>query len=81
MPFLYGRRMVRRDFLDENIFSASVPTTVLVAREGGMGKTRYLINAEAALRDKYSTVTTTYGRALAQYSESNGFSTSSRGAI
>lgn len=38
-----------------------------------MGKTRFLIEVESALRDQYPNVTVAYGRALAQHSESNSF--------
>lgn len=72
---LYGRQNARKDFLEvfEGVVATSTPTTVLVVGEGGMGKTRFLIEVESALRNQYPNITIAYGRALAQHSESNSF--------
>jgi Cdc6-like AAA superfamily ATPase len=72
---LYGRQNARKEFLEvfKGVVATSTPTTVLVVGEGGMGKTRFLIEVEAALRNQYPNVAVAYGRALAQHSESNGF--------
>lgn len=72
---LYGRQNARKDFLEvfKGGVATSTPTTVLVVGEGGMGKTRFLIEVEAALRNQYPNVTVAYGRALDQHSGNNGF--------
>ncbi len=72
---VYGRQSAQEDLLEvfQSVVTTNTPTTVLVVGEGGVGKTRFLLEAEVALRHQYPTVTVAYGRALAQHSESNGF--------
>ena len=59
--------------MSKGVVTTSIPTTVLLVGKGGMGKARFLIEVEAALRRQYTNVTVSYGRALAQHPESNGF--------
>jgi predicted ATPase len=57
-----------------NVYVATdTPATILVVGESGLGKTRFLLEAESALYRSHAQVTVAYGRALAQHSESNGF--------
>ncbi len=72
---LYGRQNARDAFLEvfDGVVTTNTPTTVFLVGEGGMGKTRFLLEVEAALRLQNPNVTVSYGRALAQHSESNGF--------
>ncbi|MGH4021325.1 MAG: DUF397 domain-containing protein [Pseudonocardiaceae bacterium] len=54
-PSLYARQKPRHESLEgfKRIVNTNTPTIVILVGEGGMEKTRLLIEVEAALRDQY----------------------------
>lgn len=72
---LYGREDAQNTFLRTyyQCVTSNTPSIVFVTGEGGLGKTRFLIEVEARLHRLDGNVTVAYGRALAQYAESNGY--------
>lgn len=74
-PSLYGRQDAQDCLIKAyyNCISRDSPTVVFVTGEGGLGKTRFLLETEAKLHRLDENVTVAYGRALAQHSGSNGY--------